>query len=96
VDRTRPEPGGEVFSREYFPDSTPPASGSLLLQVSVIGYYVIPQPPSVPAYLQTAGTDTTAPILSGDQDSSGDAPFGEIFLFDSAGNPIGGSPTAIG
>jgi hypothetical protein len=27
ADRTRPEPGGEVFSGEYFPDRTPPPSG---------------------------------------------------------------------
>jgi len=73
------------------------SSGSLQLQVSVIGYYAIPQPPPTPSYLQSTGTDTTAPILSGVvQDSSGDGPLGEVFLFDSAGNPIGGSPTATG
>jgi hypothetical protein len=39
----------------------------------------------------------TTPALSGIvQDSTGDDVTGEIFLFDSSGNPIGGSPTATG
>ena len=59
--------------------------------------YYNPQVPPVPTYLQTAGTYTTTPVLSGVvQDATGDNPFGEIFLFDSAGNPIGGAPTAVG
>lgn len=73
------------------------SSGSLSLQVSVVGYFVVPQPPPAPSYVTTAGTDTTTPVLSAVvQDSTGDSPIGEIFLLDSAGNPIGGSPTATG
>jgi Fibronectin type III domain len=53
--------------------------------------------PPVPSYLQTAGTDTTTPVLSGVvQDPSDSVVSGEVFLLDSAGNPIGGSPTAVG
>ncbi len=73
------------------------SSGTLKVQVTVVGMYFEPQVPPVPTYLQGAATDTTSPTLSGIvQDSTGDSPTGEIFLFDSAGNPIGGSPTAVG
>lgn len=73
------------------------SSGSLSLQVSVVGYFFVPQPPPAPSYVQTTGTDTTTPVLSAVvHDSTGDSPTGEIFLLDSAGNPIGGSPTAAG
>ncbi len=73
------------------------SSGSLYLQVSVVGYFFVLQPPPTPTYVQTTGTDTTTPILSAVvKDDSGDSPIGEIFLLDSAGNPIGGSPTAVG
>lgn len=71
--------------------------GTLNLQVAVVGFFFVPQPPPVPSYLQTAATDTTTPVLSGIvQDATGDDPSGEIFLFSSAGAPIGGSPTAVG
>jgi Putative amidase domain len=73
------------------------SSGSFKVQVSVLGMYYVPQAPPSPTYLGTVGTDTTTPVLSGIvQDSTGDAPIGEIFLFDASGNPIGGSPTATG
>jgi Putative amidase domain len=73
------------------------SSGTLNLRVTVIGFFFLPQTPSVPSYLQTTGTDTTTPMLSGIvQDATGDDLTGEIFLLDSAGNPIGGSPTATG
>ena len=73
------------------------SSGTVKVQVAVVGIFFNPQVPPVPTYLQTAGTYTTTPVLSGVvQDATGDDPTGEIFLFDSAGNPIGGAPTAIG
>ena len=53
--------------------------------------------PPVPVDLQTAGTYTTTPVLSGVvQDANDGMVEGEIFLLDASGNPIGGSPTAIG
>jgi hypothetical protein len=73
------------------------SSGTIDVQVAVVGMFFSPQAPPVPTYLQTAGTDSTTPTLSGIvQASTGDDPVGEIFLFDSSGNPIGGSPTATG
>lgn len=73
------------------------STGTVDVQVAVVGMFFAPQVPPVPSYLQTAAADTTTPVLSGIvQDATGDDPSGEIFLFDSSGNPIGGSPTAIG
>jgi hypothetical protein len=73
------------------------SSGTVNVQVAVVGMFFDPQVPPAPAYLKTAATYTTTPLLSGTvQDATGDDPTGEIFLFDSSGNPIGGSPTATG
>lgn len=73
------------------------SSGTVNVLVAVVGLFFSPQVPPVPSYLQTAATDTTTPVLTGIvQDATGDDPTGEIFLFDSSGNPIGGSPTATG
>jgi Putative amidase domain len=73
------------------------SSGTVDVQVAVVGMFFTPQVPPVPSYLQTAAAGTAAPVLSGVvQDATGDDPTGEIFLFDSSGNPIGGSPTATG
>lgn len=53
--------------------------------------------PAVPASLQTTGTDTTTPTLSAVvQSASGGEVTGNIYLTDSAGNAIGGAPTATG
>lgn len=53
--------------------------------------------PSVPADLQVGGTYTTTPVLSGVvQDPNDGVVTGKFFLSDSSGNPIGGSPTAVG
>src|SRR6266568_1767617 len=72
-----------------------PATG--LVEVAVVGLFFNPQVPPVPSYLQTTATYTTTPSLSGViEDSTGDDLTGEIFLFDSSGNPIGGAPTATG
>src|SRR5665213_862143 len=51
-----------------------------------------------PTGLQVAGADTTTPVLSGIVSSSLGTGLvtGQIYLEDSAGNPIGGSPTAAG
>ena len=71
--------------------------GALTLQVVVVGMFFQPEVPAVPSYLQAAETYSTTPVLSGIvQDATGDDPSGEIFLFGSSGNPIGGSPTAVG
>ncbi len=73
------------------------SSGTVNVQVAVVGVFFNPQVPPVPSYLQTTATYTTTPVLSGVvQDATGQDPIGEIFLFDSAGNPIGGAPTATG
>jgi hypothetical protein len=53
--------------------------------------------PPVPSYVQTSGTSTVTPMLSGVvQDSAGAALDGQFFLLNSSGQPIGGSPTAVG
>jgi hypothetical protein len=73
------------------------SSGTVNVQVAVVGMFFDPQVPQIPSYLQTTATDTTTPVLSGIvQDATGDDPTGEIFLFDSSGSPIGGAPTATG
>ena len=73
------------------------SSGTINVQVAVVGMFFTPQVPPVPSYLQTAATYSTTPVLSGIvQDSTGDALTGEIFLFDSSGNSIGAAPTATG
>lgn len=73
------------------------SSGTIYVQVAVVGMFFGPQVPPIPSYLQTSATYSTTPILSGVvQDATGDDPGGLIFLFDSAGNPIGGAPTATG
>jgi hypothetical protein len=73
------------------------SSGTIDVQVAVVGLFFDPQVPPVPSYLQTAATYSTTPVMSGVvQDATGEDPVGEIFLFDSAGNPIGGAPTATG
>lgn len=73
------------------------SNGTIDVQVAVVGAYFNPQVPPVPSYLQTAATYSTSPVLSGIvQSATGDDTTGEIFLFDSSGNPIGGSPTAAG
>jgi hypothetical protein len=73
------------------------STGTVNVQVAVVGMFFDALVPPVPSYLQTAATYSTSPVLSGIvQDSTGDDLTGEIFLFDSAGNPIGGSPTATG
>jgi hypothetical protein len=73
------------------------SSGTVNVQVAVVGLFFSPQVPPAPSYLQTGQTFSTSPILSGVVwDMTGDDPTGEIFLFDASGNPVGGSPTAIG
>lgn len=73
------------------------SSGTVDVKVAVVGLFFDPQLPPVPTYLEAADTYSVSPILSGIvQDSTGDDLTGEISLFDSSGNPIGGSPTATG
>jgi hypothetical protein len=73
------------------------SSGTIDVQVAVVGMFFNPQVPAVPSYLQTADTYSTRPVLTGIvQDGTGDDLNGGIFLFDSSGNPIGGAPTATG
>lgn len=53
--------------------------------------------PDVPSDLQVGATDTLTPVLSGLVVDQNDAEVtGQIFLTDSAGNAVVGSPTATG
>jgi hypothetical protein len=73
------------------------SSGTINVQVAVVGLFFNPQVPPAPSYLQTTATYSLNPVLSGIvRDATGDDLTGEIFLSDSAGNAIGGSPTATG
>jgi hypothetical protein len=64
------------------------SSGSIDVQVAVVGLFFDPQVPPAPAYLQTGDTDTTTPELTGIvQDVTGDDLNGEIFLFRPIGIP---------